>query len=106
MLDLDQVAAGDEAGGDACVRSRSAVEVLGDKSRRVVRAEEPQPTRVPDEKLNPQGGAIALGHLLVSSRSRILASMLGHLERTGGKYGIAAQCIGVGQGAALLVERV
>ncbi len=61
---------------------------------------------VDDEKLNPQGGAIALGHPLGSSGSRILVSMLGHLERTGGRYGIAALCIGVGQGAAMLVERV
>ena len=61
---------------------------------------------VPDEKLNPQGGAIALGHPLGSSGSRILVSLLGHLERTGGRYGIASLCIGVGQGAALLVERV
>jgi 3-oxoadipyl-CoA thiolase len=61
---------------------------------------------VPDEKLNPQGGAIALGHPLGSSGSRILVSLLGHLERTGGRYGIASLCIGVGQGAALLVERL
>ena len=58
------------------------------------------------EKLNANGGAIALGHPLGSSGSRIIVSMLGHLERTGGRYGIASLCIGVGQGAAMLVERI
>ena len=58
------------------------------------------------DRLNPQGGAIALGHPLGSSGSRIVVSMLGHLERTGGRYGIASLCIGVGQGAAMLVERI
>lgn len=58
------------------------------------------------ERLNPGGGAIALGHPLGSSGSRILVSLLGHLERTGGRYGIASLCVGVGQGAAMLVERV
>lgn len=58
------------------------------------------------ERLNPQGGAIALGHPLGSSGSRILVSLLGHLERTGGRLGIASLCIGVGQGAAMLVERL
>jgi hypothetical protein len=57
-------------------------------------------------QLNPQGGAIALGHPLGSSGSRIVISMLGRLERTGGRFGIAALCIGVGQGAAMLIERL
>lgn len=61
---------------------------------------------IPRENLNPGSGAIALGHPLGSSGSRIMISMLGHLERTGGRYGIASLCIGVGQGAAMLVERV
>ena len=58
------------------------------------------------ERLNPAGGAIALGHPLGSSGSRILISMLGHLERTGGRYGVASLCIGVGQGAAMVIERL
>ena len=62
--------------------------------------------RIDRERLNPGGGAIALGHPLGSSGSRIVVSLLGHLERTGGRYGIASLCIGVGQGAALLIERV
>lgn len=56
--------------------------------------------------LNPQGGAIALGHPLGSSGCRIVVSLIGHLERTGGRYGIASLCIGVGQGAAMLIERI
>ncbi len=58
------------------------------------------------ERLNPAGGAIALGHPLGSSGSRILITMLGHLERTGGRHGVASLCIGVGQGAAMVIERV
>ena len=60
----------------------------------------------PREKLNASGGAIALGHPLGSSGARILISLMGHLERTGGRYGIASLCIGVGQGAAMVIERV
>ena len=62
--------------------------------------------RLDRSQLNPQGGAIALGHPLGSSGSRIVISMLGLLERTGGRFGIAALCIGVGQGAAMLIERL
>jgi acetyl-CoA acetyltransferase len=58
------------------------------------------------ERLNPGGGAIALGHPLGSSGSRIVVSLLGHLERTGGRYGVASLCIGVGQGAAMVIERL
>ncbi len=58
------------------------------------------------DRLNLAGGAIALGHPLGSSGSRIIISLLGHLERTGGRYGVASLCIGVGQGAAMLIERV
>lgn len=61
---------------------------------------------IPRETLNPNGGAIALGHPLGSSGSRIVVSLLGHLERTGGRYGIASLCIGVGQGAAMVIERL
>lgn len=58
------------------------------------------------ERLNPAGGAIALGHPLGSSGSRMAITALGHLERTGGRYAIISLCIGVGQGAAMLIERV
>lgn len=55
--------------------------------------------------LNRGGGAIALGHPLGSSGSRMLITLMGHLERTEGRLGIAALCIGVGQGAAMVIER-
>jgi acetyl-CoA acetyltransferase family protein len=56
--------------------------------------------------LNSDGGAIALGHALGSSGSRMLVTLLGRLERTGGTRGLATMCVGVGQGASMLVERV
>ena len=58
------------------------------------------------ETLNADGGAIALGHPLGSSGCRILVTLLGRLEREQGRRGLATMCIGVGQGAAMLVERV
>ncbi len=57
-------------------------------------------------RLNASSGAIALGHPLGSSGSRMLVTMLGHLERTGGRYGVVSLCIGVGQGAAMVIERL
>ncbi len=57
-------------------------------------------------KVNVQGGAIALGHPLGSSGARILTTLVHGLHRTGGRHGLATMCIGVGQGIALLVERV
>ena len=55
--------------------------------------------------VNRQGGAIALGHPLGCSGARILTTLVHHLRRTGGRYGMAAMCIGVGQGSAVVVER-
>jgi acetyl-CoA acyltransferase len=54
--------------------------------------------------VNPQGGAIALGHPLGCSGARILATLAHHLRRTGGRWGLAAMCIGVGQGIAVVLE--
>ena len=59
-----------------------------------------------EETLNADGGAIALGHALGSSGSRLLVTLLGRLEREGGSKGLVTMCVGVGQGASLLVERV
>ena len=58
------------------------------------------------ETLNADGGAIALGHALGSSGCRMVVTLLGRLEREQGRRGLATLCIGVGQGQALLVERV
>jgi 3-oxoadipyl-CoA thiolase len=55
--------------------------------------------------VNADGGAIALGHPLGASGTRILVTLLGRLERSGGGRGLATMCVGVGQGTALLVER-
>ncbi|WP_017600843.1 thiolase family protein [Nocardiopsis lucentensis] len=58
------------------------------------------------ERVNADGGAIALGHPLGSSGARILITLLGRMEREDTRRGLATLCVGVGQGAALLVERV
>ncbi len=59
-----------------------------------------------EASLNADGGAIALGHPLGSSGSRLVVTLLGRLEREGGRKGLATMCVGVGQGASMLVERV
>ena len=56
--------------------------------------------------VNRQGGAIAIGHPLGASGARILTTLVHHLARTGGRYGLATMCIGVGQGIACVLERV
>ncbi|MBS1674085.1 MAG: acetyl-CoA C-acyltransferase [Actinobacteria bacterium] len=58
------------------------------------------------EIVNADGGAIALGHPLGSSGSRILITLLGRMEREGARYGLATMCVGVGQGTAMILERV
>ena len=57
-------------------------------------------------QVNPNGGAIALGHPLGMSGTRILMTAVHQLEKTGGRYGLATLCVGVGQGLAVAVERV
>ena len=59
-----------------------------------------------EEKVNVNGGAIAIGHPLGCSGARISATLLHELKRRGGKYGLATMCIGVGQGAAIIYESV
>lgn len=58
-----------------------------------------------EDKVNADGGAIALGHPLGCSGARILLTLLGRLERENGRRGLATLCVGVGQGNAMLVER-
>jgi len=58
------------------------------------------------ERVNVYGGAIALGHALGSSGSRILATLVHALNRRNARYGLATMCIGVGQGIAVIVERL
>ncbi|MBP4460063.1 3-oxoadipyl-CoA thiolase [Acinetobacter baumannii] len=58
------------------------------------------------DKVNPNGGAIALGHPLGASSARLVTTALNQLEQTGGRYALCSMCIGVGQGIALIIERV
>jgi acetyl-CoA acetyltransferase len=57
------------------------------------------------EKVNPNGGAIALGHPLGMSGARLVVTLLHELRRREGRYGLATLCVGVGQGQAALFER-
>jgi len=60
---------------------------------------------IPIERVNPNGGAIALGHPLGCTGARQVATLLGELKRTNGRFGIISMCIGTGMGAAALIER-
>jgi acetyl-CoA acyltransferase len=57
-------------------------------------------------KLNPQGGAIALGHALGGSGTRLLTTMVNYLEATGGRYGLQTMCEGGGMANATIIERI
>ena len=59
-----------------------------------------------DPRVNPNGGAIALGHPLGASGARLVTTALHQLRRTGGRYAMCTMCIGVGQGIATIIERV
>ncbi|MFT0869049.1 3-oxoadipyl-CoA thiolase [Pseudomonas sp. CAM1A] len=59
-----------------------------------------------DPRVNPNGGAIALGHPLGMSGARLVTTALHQLEQTGGRYALCTMCIGVGQGIALVIERL
>ena len=61
---------------------------------------------IDEEIVNSDGGAIALGHPLGCSGARLLVTLMGRLEREGGRRGLATLCVGVGQGVSMLVERV
>ena len=60
---------------------------------------------LPEDRTNPNGGAIALGHPVGMTGARLAGTALRELERRGGRYAIATMCIGVGQGLATLFER-
>ena len=59
-----------------------------------------------DARVNPNGGAIALGHPLGMSGARLVTTATYQLHRSGGRYALCTMCIGVGQGIATLIERV
>jgi acetyl-CoA acyltransferase len=58
------------------------------------------------ERLNPRGGAIALGHPLGASGTKLLCTLVNHLEATGGRYGLQTMCEGGGMANALIIERL
>jgi acetyl-CoA acyltransferase 1 len=64
-----------------------------------------QQLNIPKEKLNPRGGAIALGHPLGNTGSRLIKTLYCELERTNKRYGVVSMCIGTGMGAAGVFER-
>ena len=59
-----------------------------------------------DDRVNPNGGAIAIGHPLGASGARLVLTAMRQLERTGGRYGLVTMCIGLGQGIAVVIERL
>ena len=59
-----------------------------------------------DPRVNPNGGAIAIGHPLGASGARIAMSTVRALERSGGRYALVSLCIGIGQGVAAIIERL
>jgi len=59
-----------------------------------------------DPRVNPNGGAIALGHPLGMSGARLVTTAMYQLQRAGGRYALCTMCIGVGQGIAMVIERV
>ena len=59
-----------------------------------------------DPRVNPHGGAIAMGHPLGMSGARLVLTAAHHLKRTGGRYALCTMCVGVGQGTAIIIERV
>ena len=61
---------------------------------------------VNDKRINPNGGAISLGHPLGASGSRLVMTALNQLEQTNGKYGLCTMCIGVGQGISMVIENL
>jgi len=61
---------------------------------------------VPDEKVNVNGGAIAMGHPLGATGAMILGTLLDELERRERRYGLATLCVGGGMGIATIIERI
>jgi acetyl-CoA acetyltransferase len=58
------------------------------------------------EHVNPNGGAIAIGHPLGASGARLIMTAAYQLRRTGGRYALCTMCIGVGQGISMIIERI
>jgi acetyl-CoA C-acetyltransferase len=63
-------------------------------------------TKADPERVNPNGGAIALGHPLGATGARLMTSLLGELDRSGGRYGLQTMCEGGGQANVTIIERL
>ena len=74
-----------------------AAQVLGDMKQLGIAPDDP--------RVNPNGGAIAVGHPLGASGARIVLTAARQLQRSGGRYALVTMCIGVGQGIAMVIER-
>jgi len=61
--------------------------------------------KIPTEKINPKGGAIALGHPLGATGARQIATLMPELKRKNKRYGVVSMCIGTGMGAACVIEK-
>jgi len=59
-----------------------------------------------DSRVNPNGGAIAIGHPLGASGARLVLTAMRQLERSGGRYALVTMCIGLGQGIAVVIEHI
>ena len=85
-----------------CIRDRFeineafAVQVLGSADE----------LGIPEEKLNVNGGSIALGHPFGMTGARIMTTLLNGLQDSGGRYGVESMCVGGGQGMAMVIERL
>ena len=92
-------------------RTAQAVADRRDRAERSVRGAGLAVTRelgLPDDAahVNPNGGAIAIGHPLGASGARLATTAVNQLHKTGGRYALCTMCIGVGQGIAVVIERV
>jgi acetyl-CoA acetyltransferase len=59
-----------------------------------------------DARVNPNGGGIAIGHPLGMTGARMVGTAMWQLQRTGGRYALCTMCVGVGQGVAMVIERI
>ena len=89
--------------GDAAKRIPVNVHPLDRIGHQIARLQE---LGVPHEKVNVQGGAIALGHPIGATGARLMTTLLNALERTGGRYGLQTMCEGGGQANVTIIERL
>ena len=82
-------------GSEMCIRDSASVVLAWMKE-----------TGAPHEKVNVNGGGIALGHPIGATGTRIMATLLNELERTGGRYGLQTMCEGGGQANVTVIERL